>query len=175
MLEFPEAALDPTMSPPSAFGVPSRGRAARRQRPGHAQSSIDRILAESEVPVTFDEQEHAGTTIHVDAETGTAYALTDDQLIFAPTADDIVAALDAHASSSTTLSEAGSITTLAAALPNDWLVFGIYDFTDLLASAFEGPAARPRAPTSCAICSRTSRCAARWPSPSRAIGSACRW
>jgi hypothetical protein len=141
MLEFPEMALDPA-SQPSAFGVPSSMVLLLGvSDPATAQSSIDRILAESEAPVTFDEQEHAGTTIHVEEETGTAYALTDDQLILAPTADDVSTALDAHASSSTTLSEAGSINTMAGALPSDWLAFGIYDFTDLLASAFEGPAA----------------------------------
>ena len=138
MLDFPAEALDPTMPPPTVMGVPSAvvlfGVADRPV----AQSSIDRILAESEFPGTFGEQQHAGTTIHVDEDSGAAYALTDDQLLVAPAVDDIVAALDAHASSSTTLSEAGSRASLTAALPAEWLVFGIYDFTDLLASALEG-------------------------------------
>ena len=137
--------------------------------PAAAQSSIDRILAESEAPVTFAEQEHAGVTIHVDEDSGTAYALTDDQLLFAPAADDIVAALDAHASGTTTLSEAGSISGLTDALPDEWLVFGIYDFTDLLASALEGERRHRPARTRCATCWPASRCAARWRSPSTAI------
>ena len=140
MLEFPEAALDPTLSqdpsepPPMVvlLGVTDRTT---------AEASIERIIASSDESPTFTSQQHAGVTIRVAEESDVAYALTDDQLLFAPSADEIAAALDAHASSSTTLSEAGSITRLTDALPDDWLVFGIYDFTDLLATAFEGPAA----------------------------------
>jgi hypothetical protein len=135
MLEFPAPDLDAMEMPevPSAvvlFGVDD---------PAAAQASIDRIVAEAvaEVPVTLTEQEHGGVTIHVDEDSGASYALTDDQLLFAPAAADIVAALDAHASSATTLSEAGSIAGLTDALPDEWLVFGIYDFTDLIASALE--------------------------------------
>ena len=141
MLEFPQAALDPTMTDPEMFGSPSVVVLVAITDPAAAQSSFDRILAESETEVTFTAQEHAGVTIQVDDSSGMAYALTDDQLLFATSADDIVAALDAHASSSTTLSEAGSITALTDALPDEWLVFGLYDFTDVIASAFEGPAA----------------------------------
>jgi Protein of unknown function (DUF3352) len=141
MLEFPAAALDPTMSDPEMFGSRSAVVLVAITDAAAAQSSLDRILAESEVPLTFTEQEHAGVTIHVEEQSSLAYAITDDQLLFATTADDIVAALDAHATSSTTLSEAGSITALTDALPEEWLLFGIYDFTDVLASAFEGPAA----------------------------------
>ncbi|WP_410964311.1 hypothetical protein, partial [Salmonella sp. SAL4447] len=89
-------------------------------------SSIDRIIAESDAPMTFSPQEHGGVTIQVDDESGLAYALTDDQLLLAPTADDIVAALDAHAAGDTALSEAGSISAFTEALPDEWLVFGIY-------------------------------------------------
>ena len=141
MLEFPQAALDPTMTDPEMFGSPSVVVLGAITDPAAAQSSFDRILAASETEVTFTAQEHAGVTIQVDDSSGMAYALTDDQLLFATSADDIVAALDAHASSSTTLSEAGSITALTDALPDEWLVFGLYDFTDVIASAFEGPAA----------------------------------
>jgi hypothetical protein len=137
MLDFPAEALDPTMSEPSADDVPSAVVLLGVTDQSLAQSSIDRILAESEFPGTFAEQQHAGTAIHADEDSGAAYALTDDQLLIAPSADDIVAALDAHASSATTLSEAGSRASLTDALPTDWLAFGIYDFTDLLASALE--------------------------------------
>jgi hypothetical protein len=141
LLEFPAAALDPAMSDPDTLGSPSAVVLVAITDPAAAQSSLDRILAESEVPVTFTEQEHAGVTIQVDESSGMAYALTDDQLLFATSADDIEAALDAHANSSTTLSEAGSITALTDGLPDEWLAFGIYDLTDVLASAIEGPAA----------------------------------
>ncbi len=138
MLDFPASALAPTMEAPEMKEVPSAVVLIGVDDRAAAQTSIDRILAESEAPVTFGQQEHAGVTIHVDEETGAAYALTDDQLLIAPSVDDIIAALDAHASSATTLSEAGSRASLTDALPEEWLVFGIYDFTDLLASALEG-------------------------------------
>lgn len=138
MLDFPASALDPTMPQPAVFGVPSAVAMLGVDDPVAAQSSIDHILAESEIPVTFGQQEHAGVTIHVDEDSGMAYALTDDQLLLATAAADIVAALDAHASGSSTLSEAGSIASLTDALPTEWLVFGFYDLTDLIASTLEG-------------------------------------
>ena len=107
-----------------------------------AEAAIGRLREEAGEGTTFTEQMHAGVSIQVaDTADGFAYALTDDQLIFSPAADDIAAAIDAHASSDTTLSEAGSITRLTDALPADWLVFGIYDFTDVMAAAFEAPGA----------------------------------
>jgi hypothetical protein len=133
MLDLPAEALDPSMPPPTILGAPSALVLLGVDDSAAAQASIDRIIAEADVPLTFAEQEHTGTTIHVDEDSGVAYALTDDQLLVAPAADDIVAALDAHASGTTMLSEAS----LTGALPDDWLAFGIYDFTDLLATALE--------------------------------------
>ena len=141
LLEFPDEALDPAMPETEVFGSTSAVVLVAITDPVAAQTSLERIFAESEAPVTFTDQEHAGVTIHVDEESSAAYAVTDDQLLVATSADDIVAALDAHANSSSTLSEADSITALTDALPDEWLVFGIYDFTDALASAFSGPAA----------------------------------
>ena len=141
LLEFPDEALDPAMPETEVFGSTSAVVLVAITDPVAAQTSLERIFAESDAPVTFTDQEHAGVTIHVDEESSAAYAVTDDQLLVATSADDIVAALDAHANSSSTLSEADSITALTDALPDEWLVFGIYDFTDALASAFSGPAA----------------------------------
>jgi hypothetical protein len=141
LLEFPDAALDPTMPEAEVFGSTSAVVLVAITDPAAAESSLERIITESGQPVTFTDQEHAGVTIHVDEDSTAAYAVTDDQLLVATSADDIIAALDAHANSSTTLSEAGSITALTEGLPDEWLVYGIYDFTDVLASAFEGPAA----------------------------------
>jgi hypothetical protein len=141
LLEFPDAALDPTMPEAEVFGSTSAVVFVAITDPAAAESSLERIITESGQPVTFTDQEHAGVTIHVDEDSTAAYAVTDDQLLVATSADDIIAALDAHANSSTTLSEAGSITALTEGLPDEWLVYGIYDFTDVLASAFEGPAA----------------------------------
>jgi hypothetical protein len=141
LLEFPDAALDPTMPEAEVFGSTSAVVLVAITDPAAAELSLERIITESGQPVTFTDQEHAGVTIHVDEDSTAAYAVTDDQLLVATSADDIIAALDAHANSSTTLSEAGSITALTEGLPDEWLVYGIYDFTDVLASAFEGPAA----------------------------------
>jgi hypothetical protein len=141
VLDVPALTLDEAMPEPTMFGMPSTVALLGVTDRAAAQTSIDRIIAESEASVTFTQQEHSGVTINVDESSGAAYALTDDQLIIGLAVDDIVAALDAHASSSTTLSEAGSITSLTEALPDEWLAFGIYDFTDVLAGAFEGPAA----------------------------------
>jgi hypothetical protein len=106
-----------------------------------AGAAIDRLLAASPGAVTFTDQTHAGTVIHVaDGDMG-AWALTDDQVLIAPTASDIETALDARASGSTTLAEAAEITQLTDALPADWLAFGVYDMTDLMAAAFDEAAA----------------------------------
>ena len=68
MLDFPAEALDPTMPPPTVMGVPSAVVLFGVADSAAAQSSIDRILAESEFPGTFGEQQHAGTTIYVDED-----------------------------------------------------------------------------------------------------------
>ncbi len=99
-----------------------------------ADASIARFTSEADPAPTFTEQIHAGVTIRVAAADG-AYALTDDQLLLAPSADDIITALDAHDSGSTTMAEVGEITRLTDALPADWLAFGIYDFSGLLSAA----------------------------------------
>jgi Protein of unknown function (DUF3352) len=140
MLDFPASAMAP-MADPEMGEVPSMVALLGVSDRAAAETSIDRIIAESEFPVTLGQQEHAGVTIHVDEDSGSAYALTDDQLLIAPAADDIVAALDAHASSSTTLTEVGSIGELTDALPEEWLAFGFYDFTDVIAGALKGEAA----------------------------------
>lgn len=99
-----------------------------------ASASIERLIAEADDAPTFTEQSHAGVTIRV-ADADGAYALTDDQLLLAPTADDIITALDAHNTGSTTMAEVGEITRLTDALPADWLAFGMYDFSDVVSAA----------------------------------------
>lgn len=101
-----------------------------------AEAAIERLIAEAEEPPTLTEQTHAGVTIRVAADEG-AYAVAADQLLIAPSADDIIAALDAHDAGATTLAEVEEITRLTDALPADWLGFGIYDFTDLMAAALD--------------------------------------
>jgi hypothetical protein len=107
-----------------------------------AEASIERLIAEMGTS-TFTDEVHDGVTIRVSDDEG-AYALTDDQLLVAPAAADIVTALDAHAAGSTTLAAVGEITRLTDALPSDWLAFGIYDFTDIMAAAIaEGQGQSP--------------------------------
>lgn len=107
-----------------------------------AEASIERLIAEMGT-TTFTDEVHDGVTIRVSDDEG-AYALTDDQLLVAPAAADIVTALDAHAAGSTTLAEVGEITRLTDALPSDWLAFGVYDFTDIMAAAIaEGQGQSP--------------------------------
>jgi len=108
-----------------------------------AAASIERLIAETGEAPTFTDQSHGGVTIRVSDDDG-AYALTDDQLLIAPSADDVIAALDARESGSSTLAEADEITRLTDALPSDWLAFGIYDFSDLMSAAIsEGASASP--------------------------------
>ena len=134
LLDFPvQTMVDPLAAPaipPMVFllGVTDQAEAS---------AAIGRVFEGSFGAPTFTDQAHAGTTIHV-AEGGMgAYALTSDQLLIAPAAADIEAALDARASGSTTLAEAAEITQLTDALPADWLAFGVYDMTDLVAAAFD--------------------------------------
>lgn len=108
-----------------------------------AAASIERLITEADPEATFSEQVHDGVTIRADGDEG-AYALTDDQLLIAPSAADIIVALDAHDTGTTTLAEVGEITRLTDALPTDWLAFGVYDLTDLMAAAIaEGETQSP--------------------------------
>ena len=108
-----------------------------------AAASIERLLAEAGEAPTFTEESHGGVTIRVSDDDG-AYALTDDQLLIAPSVDDVIAALDARETGSSTLAEAEEITRLTDALPSDWLAFGIYDFSDVMSAAItEGASASP--------------------------------
>lgn len=104
-----------------------------------AEASVQRILTESGAP-TFSQREHEGVTIYEATDEG-AWAVTVDQLLVAPSGDDVAAALDANASGATTLAEAAEITRLSSGLPSDWLAFAFYDFTDLMTAALDEAAA----------------------------------
>ena len=102
-----------------------------------AAGAIDRILAESGAPAPTETQ-HAGVTINtVGGDEPGAWALTADQLILGTDETAIIAALDAHADPSSTLSANADASRLAEALPSDWLAFVFYDMTGLMADAFE--------------------------------------
>ena len=99
-----------------------------------AEAAIDRILAASGSPPDFTETDHAGVKIRESSTGLGAYALTDDQLLVAFTAETIQSALDAHASGDT-LAAAGDLSGYAARLPADWLMFGTYDLRSLLSES----------------------------------------
>lgn len=141
LLDLPAETLVAPTDPFAAPAVPPMVLVLGVTDQADAGAAIDRMVAASPGALTFTDETHAGTTIHVaDGDMG-AMALTADQLLIAPTADDIKTALDARASGATTLAEAAEITQLTDALPADWLAFGVYDMTDLMAAAFDEAAA----------------------------------
>ncbi|MEP7082606.1 MAG: DUF3352 domain-containing protein [Chloroflexota bacterium] len=98
-----------------------------------ASAAMERILATVDASQELTRSEHAGVTI-VEASAGGAYAVTPDQLLFAPSAAEIRAALDAHASGET-LAASAEMGGYAARLPADWIMFGTNDFTHVMAVA----------------------------------------
>jgi len=111
-----------------------------------AEDGIGRMLAASgEGMPTLSSVEHRGVVIHVvdDSELG-AYALTDDQVIFGTDAETIQAAIDTHADGDGSLAELPEMSQLIAQLPDDWLMFATFDFTDMVAQAMaESASASP--------------------------------
>lgn len=97
-----------------------------------AEGAIDRLLAEIEPRPDFSESPHGAYTIR-ESTTG-AYALTDDQLVMGGTAGAVRAALDAHESGSS-LAQSADLGSLTAGLPDDWLAFGVYDLSGVMADA----------------------------------------
>ena len=124
---FPTSATEPPVV--VMLGVTDRAAAA---------AAIDRIVAEAGQSISFEETTHAGVTVNVmrGDEPG-AWALVDDQLLFAPSAEEVNAAIDAHADPSATLAEAQHLAALNAQLPADWLAFVTYDMTELVAASWD--------------------------------------
>jgi hypothetical protein len=92
---------------------------------GAANAFVERMRTES--GQEFTSLQHAGTTIWSVADgSGTAwsYAISSDQLIFAPTADDIAGALD-RARGGESFAANEQLGRLSAGLPADWLMFGL--------------------------------------------------
>lgn len=101
-----------------------------------ADAAIERVIAEAGADApTFTETQHAGITIHASDAGEGAYAITDDQVVLGQSADAIRAAIDTRAAAGSSLAEAEAITSLTEQLPSDWLVFGTYDMTGLMADA----------------------------------------
>lgn len=101
---------------------------------GAASASIERLIAELDAPPAFARSEHAGVTVFEGPDGVGAYAVTSDQLLFSPSADAIRDALDAH-SSGETLAASDAMGGYASRLPGDWIMFGTYDFSSVMADA----------------------------------------
>lgn len=129
-IPFDELAADPT-----GEAAPSVVILLGVTDPAEARAALDRIVAAGDAG-PLEEQVHDGVTIRSDPEEG-AFAVTDDQLLVAEGPDDIIAALDARSSGGSTLAETEEITRLTDRLPDDWLMFGVYDLTDVMRVAME--------------------------------------
>jgi len=99
-----------------------------------ARATIDRLVGEADAP--FDESEHRGVTIFSHAEAG-AYAVTDDAILVAPDAAAITAALDTHADPDAGLAATDQLEAAIDALPSGWLAFSAFDFSGVMAAAFD--------------------------------------
>ncbi len=124
--------MDPMASPP----IPDMVVIVGVTDPVAARSTIERLAADQpDMETTLSD--HRGVTVHSLTSGDGAYAVTDDALLFAPTAEAITAALDTAAEPAQRLSDAPRIADMAAELPSDWLAFAAYDFTELIAASFE--------------------------------------
>lgn len=146
LLEMPATAFDPGADPMALpEDVPSMVFLVGVSDPEAARTSVERLIDEvGGEAMSFATREHRGVTIHVAEGDLAAYAITEDQLLFAATADDIATALDARAGGST-LSEGSDMASLVAALPDEWLAFGVFDFTEAMTAALEASGDEARA------------------------------
>lgn len=143
LTSFPIEALDP-MNPMAEPPIPEMVVVIDVTDPAAASGTIERLAAEQPGMETT-ESEHRGVAVHSLASGEGAYAVTDDALLFAPTAEAITAALDTAADPALRLSDAADVAEMAAQLPTDWLIFATYDFTELMAVSFEQSEGQPAA------------------------------
>jgi len=160
LLDYPSMAtavpIDPLapMDPMTPMELPGFVVMVGVTDPAAAADAAERLRAEAERSGTrFTSTEHAGTTIWSVPDAATpdapgAYALTDDQLLLAPTADDIVTALDTRAAGTADLADGEVTQRLAAALPDDWLMFAVVNFEAVVEQALadlgdQAPEMRP--------------------------------
>jgi hypothetical protein len=102
-----------------------------------ASAAIERMIAEMDAPPAFARSEHAGVSVFEGPDGVGAYAVTADQLLYGTSADAIYSALDAH-SSGETLAASDEMGGYASRLPGDWIMFGTYDFSSIMAGTLEG-------------------------------------
>ncbi len=104
--------------------------------PAAAGELAERLRAEAvENGAELTETAHAGTRIVASGADGGAYAITDDALLFAPSSADIETALDTHADADAGIGAALDLPGMVAQLPADWLAFGVYDLTEVMAAS----------------------------------------
>jgi hypothetical protein len=135
VLDLPDASFEPAGRGVSATAEPAMLVLLGVTDPGAASATVASLLERADAP-PMTTTEHRGVTIHAAADGEGAYAVTEDQLIGAPSASDVVAALDARAAG-TGLAASDDLVAFLRELPDDWLAFGIIDLTDTMAAALE--------------------------------------
>ena len=134
LTSFPIEAMD-SMDPMAAPPIPDVVVIVGVTDAAAASITIERLAAE-QPDMESTTTEHRGVTVHSLTSGDAAYAVTDDALLLAPTAEAITAAIDTAADAETRLSDAPRIAEMAAELPSDWLAFAAYDFTEVMAASF---------------------------------------
>jgi Protein of unknown function (DUF3352) len=127
-------AVPPTSDPMAMPPMPSMLLMLGVTNQEAASAAIERMLAQLDAHPGFAPSEHGGVTVFEAADGLGAYAVTPDQLLYAPSADDIRAALDAHASGDT-LARSSDVERYESRLPADWIMFGTYDLSNVMADA----------------------------------------
>ncbi len=103
-----------------------------------ARAAADRLLEEAGTQTRSSEHRGYQIVEDADGEPG-AFTVTEDALLAAETADVLRAALDVHAEGGA-LAGADGTAELVAELPSDWLMFGIYDFEEIMVASLEASA-----------------------------------
>jgi len=131
--DLPLDALDDPMATPP---MPGMLAVIAVSDPDAARVATDRFAAKAAAEgVTFTESDHRGVTIHSGSDDG-AYAITDDALLIGPDRAAIEAALDTNAASDGRLGDAPEHARLTERLPDDWLAYAVYDFSEIMAASF---------------------------------------
>jgi hypothetical protein len=131
--DLPLDSLDDPMATPPMPGVLA---VVAVSDPVAAREAADRFASEAATEgVTFTETEHRGVTIHAAGDEG-AYAVTDDAVLLGPDSAAIEAALDTHAADDGRLGDTPDHVRLTERLPEDWLAYAVYDFSEIMAASF---------------------------------------
>lgn len=145
MTDIPGSAFEDSMDPMGVPEVPPMIVLLGVTDRTAAEDGIAKLLAASGESPSFTTVEHQGTVIHFSEGTEFgAYAVTEDQVLVGTDAETLQGALDTHADGTGTVAELDEMTKLTDELPDDWLMFMTYDFTDLMAEAMAaGASASP--------------------------------